>query len=345
MADFNEPVIITLWGDFNNGGPSIGTESLVVKHNENGVAPGVTFLNDGGGHFIQRFVFTNAAANLPGGEAGSIWAGWQGLQLSAQQLLSIVIGQRENAPAQVEVRDGVLFIRGNLGIGTQAPAGKLHITGNNDISGTVRFEPHPDKGGNQSHVHWGETGDWYLRSAAANGAVIIQDQNPNAFVGIGTAAPTAKLDVQGDLKVSGDIVLAGGADCAEDFDIAEYAEAAAGSVMVMNSSGRLEECGEPYDKKVAGVISGAGSFKPAIILDKQTGHFNRQPIALMGKVFCKADAQYGCIEVGDMLTSSPTPGHAMKATDPGKAFGAVIGKALAPIINGTGLIPILVSLQ
>ena len=69
------------------------------------------------------------------------------------------------------------------------------------------------------------------------------------------------------------------------------------------------------------------------------------PIALMGKVNCKVDAQYAAIEVGDLLTTSPTPGHAMKATDPAKAFGTVIGKALKPLKEGTGLIPILISLQ
>jgi hypothetical protein len=35
----------------------------------------------------------------------------------------------------------------------------------------------------------------------------------------------------------------------------------------------------------------------------------------------------------------------MKATDPTRAFGAVIGKALEPLDAGEGLIPILVALQ
>jgi hypothetical protein len=68
-------------------------------------------------------------------------------------------------------------------------------------------------------------------------------------------------------------------------------------------------------------------------------------VALVGKVYCKVDAQYGPIEVGDLLTTSPTLGHAMKASDPLKAFGAVIGKALRPLLAGQGLIPILIALQ
>jgi hypothetical protein len=65
----------------------------------------------------------------------------------------------------------------------------------------------------------------------------------------------------------------------------------------------------------------------------------------MGRVYCKVDSRDGAIEVGDLLTTSPTPGHAMKAADPMKAFGAVIGKALEPISRRMGMIPILVALQ
>ena len=66
---------------------------------------------------------------------------------------------------------------------------------------------------------------------------------------------------------------------------------------------------------------------------------------MVGKVHCKVDAQYSPIEVGDLLTTSPTLGHAMKASDPLKAFGAVLGKALRPLKEGQGLVPILVALQ
>jgi hypothetical protein len=66
---------------------------------------------------------------------------------------------------------------------------------------------------------------------------------------------------------------------------------------------------------------------------------------LLGKVYCKVDAGRGAIEIGDLLTTSPTPGHAMKADDPLKAFGAMLGKALGPLAEGRGLIPILIALQ
>ncbi|WP_144416046.1 hypothetical protein [Calothrix sp. 336/3] len=149
---------------------------------------------------------------------------------------------------------------------------------------------------------------------------------------------------EGDVEVTGDIRLVN-ADCAEDFDIICIEQVEPGTVMVIDSEGALRPSDRAYDKRVAGVISGAGSYKPALILDKQESSKNRMPIALMGKVYCKVDASYGAIEVGDLLTTSPTLGHAMKADDPIKAFGALIGKALRPLASGEGLIPILIALQ
>jgi hypothetical protein len=156
---------------------------------------------------------------------------------------------------------------------------------------------------------------------------------------------------EGDLEVTGNIKLTSGtgdvilSDCAEDFDIFEMEKIEPGSVMVINQDGMLQQCQQAYDKRVAGVISGAGNLRPGIILGKQQSQNNMMPIALVGKVYCKVDAQYSPIEVGDLLTTSPTPGHAMKAYDPLNVFGSVIGKALRPLEDGQGLIPILVALQ
>ena len=150
---------------------------------------------------------------------------------------------------------------------------------------------------------------------------------------------------KGNVVVTKDIFLSN-ADCAEEFDLAQSGTIEPGTVMVIGRSGALLQSEQAYDKKVAGIVSGAGDFCPAIVLDKQgPGAGQRVAIALVGKVYCKADATYGSIDIGDLLTTSPTLGHAMRAEDPLKAFGAVIGKALQPLRDGTGLIPVLVALQ
>jgi hypothetical protein len=60
---------------------------------------------------------------------------------------------------------------------------------------------------------------------------------------------------------------------------------------------------------------------------------------------CKVDADIAPVEVGDLLTTSPTRGHAQKVTDRTHALGAVLGKAMAPLTAGRGTIPVLVALQ
>jgi hypothetical protein len=149
---------------------------------------------------------------------------------------------------------------------------------------------------------------------------------------------------EGNVTVTGDIQLPG-ADCAEEFGVCGP-DAEPGTVMVIAEDERLHPSATPYDTRVAGVVAGGGDYKPGIVLDRrpETGERRRQ-LSLLGKVFCKVDAQYSPIRVGDMLTTSPTPGHAMTARDTNKAFGAVIGKALRPLENGRGMIPILIALQ
>jgi hypothetical protein len=60
---------------------------------------------------------------------------------------------------------------------------------------------------------------------------------------------------------------------------------------------------------------------------------------------CKVDADIAPITVGDLLTTSPTRGHAQKVLEPEKAVGAIVGKALASLEKGKGKIPVLVMLQ
>jgi hypothetical protein len=159
---------------------------------------------------------------------------------------------------------------------------------------------------------------------------------------------------EGSLVVTGDIDLTGpgsdirltNADCAEDFDVRGATKSEPGTVMVLGDDGALSESSRAYDRRVAGVVSGAGEYKPAIVLDSRRDTTeNRQPIALVGKVLCKVDAQFGAIAVGDLLTTSSTRGHAMTASDPARSFGTIIGKALRPFPSGRGLIPVLVALR
>lgn len=184
--------------------------------------------------------------------------------------------------------------------------------------------------------------DGVYGATSGTGVSGVHGENPNG-IGVSGKGQLAGF-FEGDVEVTGDIRLKN-ADCAEDFDIICIEQVEPGTVMVIDSDGALRPSEQAYDKRVAGVISGAGSYKPGLLLDKQASSNSRMPIALMGKVYCKVDASYGAIEVGDLLTTSSTPGHAMKVSDPLKGFGAVIGKALRPLQEGQELISILIALQ
>jgi hypothetical protein len=157
----------------------------------------------------------------------------------------------------------------------------------------------------------------------------------------GAAGETVRLD-----GATGDIALLN-ADCAEQFDLADATagDAEPGTVLVFTDDGTLTPSEKPYDTRVAGVVSGAGDYRPGLVLDHRDTGRRRAPVALMGKVFCRVDATDDPVAVGDLLTTADTPGHAMRAGDAGRAFGAVLGKAMAPLASGRAMIPILVSLQ
>jgi hypothetical protein len=179
-------------------------------------------------------------------------------------------------------------------------------------------------------------------------SILTPSTDPQLLLG-GQSGRVVLKDFQGHDSIilnggQGDIFLQN-ADCAEEFDISQSAAIEPGTVVVIDEEGQMRPSQQPYDKKVAGVISGAENCRPGLVLDKKDSHTNRLPVALLGKVYCKVDAQYWAVEVGDLLTTSSIPGHAMKAADPLRAFGAVIGKALRPLREGRGVIPILIALQ
>ena len=172
------------------------------------------------------------------------------------------------------------------------------------------------------------------------------------IIAAGKPAGIFRGDVQvlGGVSIDGELTMLNGhdirlADFAEDFDVCADALAPPGCVVVMDDSGALRESSSCYDTKVVGVISGAGNFRPAVTLDRQRSDEKRATVALMGKVLCRVDARAAPVAVGDLLTTSATPGHAMKAADPARAFGAVIGKAMQPLREGQGLIQIFIALH
>lgn len=159
----------------------------------------------------------------------------------------------------------------------------------------------------------------------------------------GKVGVTADLEVNGSVQVLGDVQLVG-ADLAEEFAVVRGGPIEAGHVVVLAGDDLVELSQKPYDRAVAGVVSGAGGYRPALVLDKR-GYGGRRALALSGKVWCMVDADSEPVHLGDLLTTSSTPGHAMRASDQRRGFGAIIGKALGNLTSGRALLPVLVALH
>ena len=246
-------------------------------------------------------------------------------------------------------------------IGGPQGAARIGIGGNNSRGQVAIFDENTkftiNLGGAEGAARIGLGGNGSIGTidvfdAASKHTIRIGSAQGPGRIGLGGNGSDGVIDVfdansNQTIKINGKTGEVGvsNADCAEEFDVCETEQIEPGMVMVLGEEGKLVPSQKAYDKRVAGVVSGAGDYKPGIVLGKQQSNNIRQPIALLGKVYCKVDTQYGSIEVGDLLTTSCTPGHAMKAADPLKALGTVIGKALRPLAQGQGLIPILISLQ
>lgn len=245
----------------------------------------------------------------------------------------------------------VKWSSGRVGIGTIAPGRKLHVNCANAEDG-IRIgwgSDYPSLYGDITHEL---SGGLIFNSNAGGTWADMQWRTDNITrmyltsqgnLGIGTTTPTALLEVAGTAKVQ--ILQITGADVAEKFPVREKAEPGIVVAIDPDHAGELCIARGEYNRRVAGVISGAGNLPVGAVLGNLPGQEESLPLALSGRVWVQCDASGGPIEPGDLLTTSNTPGHAMKAADPLRSPGATIGKAMTSLREGRGLVLTLVSLQ
>ena len=243
---------------------------------------------------------------------------------------------------------------GKVGIGTNTPQAKFNVVGTSWFQGDTT--PLPATAG--KGVLIGFSGEFGYVSAFDYGSFTPKNLLLNLAggnVGIGTTNPQAKLDVAGTMKAN-ILQITGGSDLAERFEVTKVfkngkevgaIEIKMGMVMAIDplQAGMLVVSRVAYNRRVAGVVSGANNLSAGLLLPNLTDAKDTQPIALSGRVWVYADATRNPIVPGDLLTTSATPGHAMKVTNYAKAQGAIIGKAMSGLKSGRGLVLVLVTLQ
>ncbi|NDK15464.1 MAG: hypothetical protein GW911_25830, partial [Armatimonadetes bacterium] len=163
-----------------------------------------------------------------------------------------------------------------------------------------------------------------------------------AYVG---ANPRFRVSGLGEVRADG-AFTGGGADFAEFVSANESAACEPGDVMVVSEDRdrAIRKSTAPYSTAVAGIHS----TKPCLIgrsHQYETAINDEIPLAITGIVPCKVTAENGPIHRGDLLVTSSTPGHAMKATDKLRMIGAVVGKAFGNLESGEGVIEVLVTLK
>jgi hypothetical protein len=254
---------------------------------------------------------------------------------------------------------------GRIGVGTTTPQAGIDIANgpirvnSNGVAvsgfidglnmGTWDMFGYPLSGGNYIAIGGYRASQWDSLAFFTSGSEKIRvDTSGN--VGIGITTPTAKLHVVGTAYVTGNVTVDGNIG-AKYQDVAEWVETGEkledGTVVIVAPDAIDSVVPSPgaYDTRVAGAVS----RQPGLILG--VAGESKSLIAQSGRVKVKVDASFGAIKAGDLLVTSPTPGHAM-LSKPIKVGGqkmhrpgTLVGKALEGLANGKGEILVLLTLQ
>ena len=323
-----------------------------------GVTPDAAYKFEVGGLGRFRTANGNIQLSTPNGETGMVILPLNGNRADFRfngSTLTIAAGIGIGPPGNIGIN---LNTAGDVGVRTYPQAGwNFEVGGNtrfHPANGTVNFSaPNGETGmtitplsGNRADFRFnGST----LTIAAGLGATVPGNTGisvkTDGNVGIGVTNPSTKLEVAGTTK-TGVLEITGGSDLAENFEMASDG-VKPGMIVAIDpiNAGKLIVARGAYNRKVAGIVSGANNLSVGMILPDVKASSRSMPVALSGRVWVYADATKGPIQAGDLLTTSFTPGYAMKVTNFKRANGTVIGKAMTGLRSGTGMVLVLVNLQ
>jgi hypothetical protein len=316
-------------------GNSTPTEKLVVGDdlgNVTGAISSVVIGNNNSGDFSKLVI----------GEDADNWGAITWRNSNTVTPNTLLLGSSTNG----NVREILSVNRfGRVGIGTTTPSERLviwedigEVTGAN--AAMILGDDNPN---NVSKIVFGEDENHWGGLYWANS----NTEKPNSFTFQIKKGPnespkdvvTIRQDGVTEIEV---LQINGGSDIKEDINSIDDVEPGDVVVIDENNPGHIKRTNEEYDKKVAGIISGANGINPGLSLSQSDVLEGEYPLAMLGRVYVKV---IGKVEIGDMLTTASIPGFAMTVEDFSKANGAVIGKAMTRNEAGEGMVLVLVNLQ
>jgi len=161
-------------------------------------------------------------------------------------------------------------------------------------------------------------------------------------IGLDTSS-VFRVDVSGDLHSDGTVLA--NTFASPTSDVAEWV-----SIVQCAEPGDVLELAPVHSQtyrlsthSCSALVSGVVSTDPGVVLGGDLAARERAILALTGIVPVKVTDEGGPIAAGDLLITSSTPGHAMCWRGPGPCPCALVGKALEPMTNQTGMILVLLT--
>lgn len=292
-------------------------------------------------------VATGYDAAVPGGQSNAARGDYSfaaGFNARPHHEGSFVWGDRSgNAPADSIITTGnnqfLIRAAGGVGIGTNNP-GSHSVAINDDGAGGIpgaTLEVDNSSTSNAIAAHFETSG---------TDATVVIDQDGSGVLFKAFQGGDLKFQISNAGNVTADGSFTGsGADVAEAVDVhGRLEEFEAGDVLVVSRSEdrSFALSRGPYSDLVAGVYA----TKPGVLMTNRGVRedlSDRVPMGIMGIIPTKVTGENGPIRRGDLLVTSSTPGHAMRADRSRLEFGMALGKALEPFDGpGRGVIEVLV---
>jgi hypothetical protein len=328
---------------FGAGLLSVGAENGVAGQSSSLFASGVYGENIGGGFGIAGRTSGAGSAVYGDNADPSGWAGNFNGDVFLGRDVRMTPGRTVSSSGRLHIQANeylylnpftgasTVIVGGGGGPGDLAALG--HLSAGNGIGLPNNFGPNPAFAAPGNHISFGHPGVSEDFIGYRDNTFFFKDSPGGGDV----CDPTVEVAV---------LRITGGCDLAEPFQMSQE-DIPKGAVVIIDEErpGHLKMSHGAYDTRVAGIVSGANGVKAGITLHQEGLIEGGHNVALTGRVYVQADASACAIKPGDLLTTSHTPGHAMKVTDHAKAQGAILGKAMTGLKEGKGMVLVLVTLQ